>query len=272
MPSSYAHYRLGQAVRSHLKGQERETVEASPELFLTGLHGPDILFYYKPLSSNPVNQVGYGMHDKAGRIFFEKAARIVKEHSENPAYLSYVYGFICHFALDESCHGYVNDRMKESGISHTELEVEFDRMLLVKDGLDPLRQRLTGHIIPSAENAEVIQSFYDGVDTMQVQKAMEGMILYDKILIAPSWFKRMPLAIILKIVGMSGHMVNYRPNPLCEKSNQKLWELYQKGEELAVTLIEEYQNYLEGNASLNEIYAYTFGSQLPEMGGQTDEK
>ena len=264
MPSSYAHFRLGQAVRSRLTEQIKETVEAFPELFLTGLHGPDILFYYKPLSSNPVNQVGYGMHDKAGRIFFEKAAKIIKEHSENPAYLSYVYGFICHFALDVSCHGYVNDRMRESGISHTELEVEFDRMLMVKDGLDPIRQRLTGHIVPSAENAQVIQSFYDGVDVMQVQKAMEGMILYDKILLAPSWFKRIPLAVILKIVGMSGHMVSYRPNPLCEESNQKLWELYQKGEELAVTLIEEYQEYLKGNAILNEMYTYNFGSQLAE--------
>ena len=264
MPSSYAHYRLGQAVRSRLEGQERETVEDFPELFLTGLHGPDILFYYKPLSSNPVNQVGYGMHEKAGRIFFEKAVKIVKEHSDTPAYLSYVYGFICHFALDVSCHGYVNDRMRESGISHTELEVEFDRMLMVKDGLDPIRQRLTGHIVPSVKNAEVIQSFYDGVDAGQVQKAMEGMILYDKILVAPYWFKRIPLAVILKIVGMSGHMVNYKPNPLCEESNQKLWELYQEGEELALKLIEEYKGYLEGGVSLNEKYAYNFSSQLEE--------
>lgn len=272
MPSSYAHYRLGQWVREHLTGEEREAVEAFPQMFLIGLHGPDILFYYKPLSSHPVNRVGYGMHDKAGRVFFEKAAEVIKANGKNRAYLSYVYGFICHFALDVSCHGYVNERMRESGISHTELEVEFDRMLMIKDGLDPIRHRLTEHIVPSEENAEVIQSFYEGVDALQVRKALEGMIWYDKVLIAPSLVKRIPLSVILKVVGMSGHMVNYRENPLCRESSQRLLALYGKAEKLAPALIEEYGDYLEGTAPLNEIYDYTFGSQLAEKGEPSDEK
>ena len=59
MPSTYAHYRLGQQVRRELEGNERKIIEKYPQLYLIGLHGLDILFYYKPLRPNPVNQIGY---------------------------------------------------------------------------------------------------------------------------------------------------------------------------------------------------------------------
>ena len=104
MPSTYAHYRIGQEVRNHLGESKRKVVE---------------------------------------------------KHPGNDAYLSYVYDFICHFILDETCHGYIDEKIAASGISHTEIEVEFDRMLMVKDGYDPIRHKLTGHIVPSIENAAV---------------------------------------------------------------------------------------------------------------------
>ena len=44
MPSTYAHYRLGQQVRRELEGNERKIIEKYPQLYLIGLHGPDILF------------------------------------------------------------------------------------------------------------------------------------------------------------------------------------------------------------------------------------
>ena len=54
MPSTYAHYRLGQQVRRELEGNERKIIEKYPQLYLIGLHGPDILFYYKPLRSDMI--------------------------------------------------------------------------------------------------------------------------------------------------------------------------------------------------------------------------
>ena len=155
MPSTYAHYRIGQEVRNNLGELERKVVEEYPELFLIGLHGPDILFYFAPLFNNQVNQIGYSMHGRPGKEFFKNAAEVIKQYPGNNAYLSYVYGFICHFTLDETCHGYIDEKIAASGISHTEIEVEFDRMLMVKDGYDPIRHKLTGHIVPSIENAAV---------------------------------------------------------------------------------------------------------------------
>ena len=57
MPTTYAHYKLGQAVRESLQEREKKIVEEYPELFNIGLHGPDIFFYYKPFSENKVKQM-----------------------------------------------------------------------------------------------------------------------------------------------------------------------------------------------------------------------
>ena len=55
MPSTYAHYRLGQEVLDNLSGGIKSTILNHKQLYDIGLHGPDILFYYKPLFSCEVN-------------------------------------------------------------------------------------------------------------------------------------------------------------------------------------------------------------------------
>ena len=199
MPSNYAHYRMGQEVRDCLENEEKKIVEEYPELFLIGLHGPDVLFFYNPLIRNKVNRIGHGMHDKAGKEFFANAAEVIKKHSDKAAYLSYVYGFICHFALDETCHGYIGEKTAASGISHTEIESEFDRMLMIKDGYDPIRHRLADHIVPSMGNAEIIQAFFEEVDRVAVRGALKGMIRNSNLLTAPSKAKRMLIYTFMKM-------------------------------------------------------------------------
>ena len=56
MPSTYAHYRIGQEVYGKLEGEPKKIIEKYKELYDIGLHGPDILFYYKPLYEHPVNK------------------------------------------------------------------------------------------------------------------------------------------------------------------------------------------------------------------------
>lgn len=266
MPSTYAHYKMGQAVREALEGKEREIVESCPELFMIGLHGPDILFYYKPLSQNMVNQTGFGMHDRPGEEFFAKAAQVIREQKAPEAYLSYMYGFICHFALDVACHGYIAEKMETSGLSHAEVEVEFDRELMVRDGFDPVRHKLTNHIIPSEQNAKVIQAFFKEIPVEKVKKGLEGMILFNNILLAPSKLKRGIILTALKWVGkydsMHGLMVSLEKNPMCDDSTEKLMRLYEEGRENAGKLIPEFTRVVQMGEPLDRIYQYTFASEL----------
>ena len=268
MPTTYAHYKFGQEVRKDLPEKENKIVEEFPELFMIGLHGPDIFFYYKPFSKNKVRQIGHEMHKRAGKEFFASAAEVARAHRGNHAYLAYLYGFICHFALDVACHGYVDEKIAKSGISHTEIEAEFDRMLMEKDGHDPIRYKPTGHIIPSVENAEIIQGFFEDADSTQILGTLKGMVSYLNILVAPSKGKRFLIDTVLRLTGnykeLHGLMINYMANVKCEDSTKELFERYGQTKTIAVSLIHEYSGFLEGKEGLDPIYQYTFGSRKVE--------
>ena len=267
MPSTYAHYRLGQEVLGQLRGGIRTTINSYKQLYDIGLHGPDILFYYKPLWSCPVNKQGYDMHGRSGREFFENAAKVISrlDARDERATLAYVYGFCCHFALDVSCHEYIDEKIAASGVSHTEIEVEFDRSLMIKDGFNPLTHSLTDHIIPTHENADIIRKFYDNLTTDEVIQALDGMIKYNKLLIAPSHLKRYLIYALLGITGnykeMHGVLVNYKANPQCADSTEKLYKLYDNAVRLAVRLIGEFRDSASGALPFNKIYDYTFGGK-----------
>ncbi len=262
MPSTYAHYRMGKEVAEELTGEAWHTLSMYRQLYLIGLHGPDILFYYRPLKSNVINGIGYGMHARPGIEFFEHAVKVIENKDNKAPYLAYMYGVMCHFALDVTCHGYIDEKIEKSGVPHAQIEVEFDRMLMLRDGFDPVRHSLTDHIVPSMRNAKVISCFYEGTTPEQVMQALEGMIKYNRLLLAPSGLKRMLVNGLLRISGnykeMHGLMVNYNANPLCKDSNEKLMGLYEKAEKLAVQLINEYSELDDWNP----IYQYTFGSKL----------
>ena len=275
MPSTYAHYRAGENVRRQLSGEMRRAVEAYPQLYHIGLHGPDILFYYKPYSRNRINRIGYAMHEKSGASFFSFAAKVVKQQMPQEAYLAYVYGFLCHFALDVTCHGFIGRKMAESGLSHAEVEVELDRALLARDGLNPVREHLARHIVPSAENAAVIQAFYPGVSAGEVQQALRGLVFYSDLLRAPSQLKRQALFLGFRALGcwrdMHGMVIRYKADPRCADSTQTLLGLYEKGEALALRLIEAYGAYLAGRAPLDDVYRYNFESRIPGDEGEQYE-
>ena len=148
MPSHYAHYRLGRQVRLELTPDSAEVVGRWPSLYLIGLHGPDILFYYRGYRENPVNRLGYALHGETGEAFVRWAMQVIAAHPGQDAHRAYAYGVLCHFALDESCHGIVARQMAAHGVSHVGLEAEFDRYLTQKYGdwrgeLPPEEQR--GH-------------------------------------------------------------------------------------------------------------------------------
>ena len=73
MPSTYAHYRLGQEVYKSVSALARTAIKSHKELFDIGLHGPDILFYYKPLIyNNPTSKLGHKIHNENSNIFLKK--------------------------------------------------------------------------------------------------------------------------------------------------------------------------------------------------------
>lgn len=276
MPTTYTHYSFGQEVLKGLNAEKQSIIEKYKELFDVGLHGPDLLFYYNALSKNEVNRLGSALHKLPGSFFFENAVKVIGKQEEKEAYYAYVYGFICHYVLDVFCHGYIDEKIVASGITHAEIEAELDRELLVMAGKNPVKQKLTGHINPSFKSAEVIQSFFDNIDEKQIYKCMKDMVLYLNVLVAPSKLKRGCIFKALKLAGcyegMHGLIINYEKNPECADSTAKLLALYDEAVEMAVELIAEFHTYVENKEPLSDFYRYNFSSVIPKdvVDGEAD--
>lgn len=263
MPSTYAHRRFGANVLEHLPGEVQAKIEPYRELYDMGLHGPDLLFYYDTIHSNKVNRLGNAMHEQPGEAFFIPAREHIRNAENKDAALVYVLGFICHFALDSTCHPCVEQYVRSSGVSHCEIETEFDNMLMRRDGHDPLHFFTASHIHPSMEWAKVVAPFYDGITVEESYDAMKGMITVHKLLQASNPVKRWVVLTGMKVAGkydgMHGLVANPKPNPKCEESGRQLDALYQKAQPLAVRLITEYVDGLETDAPLDAAYQHTFG-------------
>lgn len=263
MPSTYAHRRFGANVLERLPEELSRTIQQNRELFDVGLHGPDLLFYYHAVTSNPVSKLGNAMHDQPGRVFFDRARSVVQKAENRPAALAYALGFVCHFALDSTCHPYVERFTRESGVTHCETETEFDNALMRKDGHDPLRFFTAGHICPSEANAKVIQPFYEGITEKNTLDALNGMVFVHRLLQASNPVKRWVVLTGMRVVGkydsLHGLVANPTPNPQCVQSSRDLEELYQTAVPLAVRLIEEFAAKLETTEPLDAAYDHTFG-------------
>lgn len=264
MPSMYAHYHFGGKVFKALPKSARDIINKNRELYLIGLQGPDILFYYKPLGKNRVNGYGYGMHDRPAAEFFRGAAERYESCGKDEAMLPYLLGFICHFALDSTCDGYIEKKIETDGVCHTEIEAEFDRYLLEKEGLDPLSYRTSRTIAATKENAFVISKCFDGIFAADAYKAIKSMAFYSDVLVAPGKVKRSILFAGLKAAGKFNPMrymiLNSEPAPECADSCLRLSKLMdKKAVDLAVRLSENYLGYLKGENDLDPWFGETFG-------------
>ena len=268
MPANYAHYRFGQSVREALPRRDQETIDAFPELYMIGLHGPDILFFYRPFLSNPVSAMGYSLHDKSGCSFFENARNAITSSREPAAALAYAYGTLCHFALDVSCHAFVDESIATGGISHTEIESEFDRSLMLLDGIDPTKHIQTGHIRPTARNAGIIAPFYPGLTPALIHKTLRSMIVLSRLLLAGNDVKRWLIYTVMRLAGqydeLHGMVISANGNPACEETNRELMRLYQLGLERANSFITSFGDFLSGKQELGRLFDYNFNGTLPE--------
>ena len=250
MPAIYAHDRLGCQVRQNLEGRPAAVIDRWPSLYMTGLQGPDILFYYHPF------------HRESGRLFFEDAFRVITESPDPAPAWSYLYGLLCHFALDATCHAWIDGYAEESGISHAEIEMEFDRRLMLHDGLNPLTHRLTGHIHPSDRAAAVIAPFYPGISARTVSESLCSVVLANELLLARTPLKRAFLDTVFRLAdqygALHGHVISPKGNPACRESSRVLRGLYLKAAARAARFIRDADGYRSGTIPFDPLFDRSF--------------
>ena len=108
MPTTYAHDRFGREVYEQLPANLKKIIRENKKLYLIGLHGPDIFFYYHPFSKNRVSDYGTLLHEQTASVLFEDE---VKKYQQSPseAMEAYLLGFACHYLLDSTCHPYIGN-------------------------------------------------------------------------------------------------------------------------------------------------------------------
>ena len=105
MPNYFTHLQFGERVLAALPEPLRARIQPQRADFDVGCYGPDPLFFYHLLHDNPVRRVGLRMHKVSALPVFRRLARIISE--DRPGAAGYSAGFLCHFALDSGCHGYI---------------------------------------------------------------------------------------------------------------------------------------------------------------------
>lgn len=131
MPNYYAHLVFGREVLALLSPDLGERLTGELSAFQVGAWGPDPLFFSQ-------RAVGLKAHHSPVRPLAETLRREVEEGL--PFAQSYAAGFLCHYALDHRCHGYIRAEAAQGKLTHGGIETELDRALMTADGFDPLRQ------------------------------------------------------------------------------------------------------------------------------------
>lgn len=243
MPATYAHYQFGKLVFHALPKEIRTMIKENREAYLLGLHGPDLVFYYRPVGKNPVNQLGVRMHKEPAIDFFEKGRQKYQERPSN-VLLSYLCGFLCHFMLDSECHPYINGYGKHYKLGHLEIETDFDRFLMETEGRDPVRQNCTAHLCRDYDTEEAIASMFDGVTSRQIDQSIRGFRRCIRFFQCPCKGKTLFLKAVSRIVGqdkkLGGLIMDGVPKAACRKSNIYLRERLYGAVIPTAAVIEEY--------------------------------
>lgn len=188
MPTTYTHYKFALRVQECLPEEYRQIIFRHPDLYYMGAMGPDLLFYTLP--SMYTYNISNETHKRSGKDWFSHMGRVLLEQGTEEKWLAYLYGYLTHYAADRACHAYIDACAEEGIASHYLTEAEWDRYYLVRDGYDPLKKKLTDHIVVSWNNAKLISEFYTDVNAGWIFACMVGSHIMLDALVMPNELKR----------------------------------------------------------------------------------
>lgn len=258
MPASYAHHRFGQMGFQQLPEEVRRTVQRFRQLYDVGQHGPDLFFYYQPLFHTKMGELGGKFHGMTGRDFFGSAVEKLREAPSEGAE-AYLYGVLGHYLLDAACHPFVRQSAEQGIAGHTELETEFDRYLLEKDGKkQPHLQNLGRHMKLTWGESVTVSHFYPPASAYTIRRSVVSMAVVHRMLTMKN---RELLTRILHLGGENAaEMVMYnRPNHKCVQLLSPLNERFELALARYPAMAAQLAAHIRKNVPLGEEFDVTFG-------------
>ena len=261
MPSTYAHYRFGMELLPTLSPRMQRSIDRFLPLYQVGLHGPDPFYFYSPLSKTYIGSLGDRYHRAPGRVLFEEAA-LRLDFAPSEAATVYLWGVLAHFCLDRLCHPPIHRWADEGRAAHPEIETEFDRYLLEKDGKCPPRTQPIGrHIRLRPAELPAAAEVYDRVSPAQLHRCLTNMRAVVQLAQAKCGWRRTAADKLLGLAGDAGRcfIMHDTPNPRCSWANEPLYALYQQALLDYPGMLEALQNYVRDRTPLGPEFDLIFG-------------
>lgn len=258
MPSGYAHLRFGNQTLPKLPEQVRMLAQQYPHLYEVGLQGPDLFFYYDPVFRSGMGALGHEFHMRSGKEFFGGAAELLRQ-APSDAGRAYLFGVLGHYCLDSMCHPYVRAVAAGEEIGHTEMETEFDRFLMARDGItEPHRYGIRDHYRLTGEECSQAAAFYPPANGKTIKHCLKQMRWIDRLSTMGS---RRLQRMLMGIGGKEGlqFIMAEELNEHCVGTTAALFNLYDQAAERMPEMAEQLLRALDAGEALDRVFDATFG-------------
>lgn len=244
MPNYFTHLLFGAKVLKELSPEWAAQLRREREAFNLGCLGPDPLFFYRPALPNAARREALRMHKESALPVFRRlgwAIRLGVPQAE-----SYAAGFLCHFALDAACHGFINDRVETGTLAHLAMEAELDRRLMENRGLVS-----AGRIyMPPIENPAVFTAAATAYEQANAEEVRKGYLSMrrDSLFFARcygtrgGWLVGKVMGLIPACRALDGVILGAEPAPESEECGHRILELLDKEVPEAARRIAEFWN------------------------------
>ena len=253
MPTTYTHFAFGSDVFELLDKNLRHELRPYLDYYNAGVHGPDILFYYHAFRKNDVNRYGAKIHHEQADVFFRHAFSVYLEQEEKDKICAraYLAGFMTHYILDSSCHPYINKRIRETGISHTEIETDLDSLIMRRAGLRPRSFHPGRHLKATWKIARLIAPYFDMSAGKIWLSLLDMKLVVNHVFVSSLGIKRHFFSFLKRRVRPSLNMPNHYVKPRINAGNrvtcQHLLSLYAGCMEECAGMIEKMIKALDQN-------------------------
>lgn len=258
MPAIYSHWAFGRECIGLMPEKLQYFVNKYRDYYDLGVQGPDMFFFN--LISKKTIATGKSLHNTPAKVLFKNFKKVFNKHEEKAEMLVYMSGFLTHFLLDSMCHSYVVRKSEVSNITHSLVESQWDRHLMLRDLRKPNLVDRSESIHPNANNTKIISYLYE-MKHNDVYIAYKWFLYVTRALNSISPKKEKVLRNILikhEQYFNADLFVGFEDKAICLDSNEKLNKLKQEALKKYPELINNLINYLDDeiNEELTDYFDY----------------
>lgn len=266
MPAAFAHDLYGRRVYRKLDPEMQKLIRKERNCYFLGLHGPDVLFFYKAWGKNPVNQKGCRLHAEPAAVLFAHGLEEFRRANgwEKDAICAYLLGVACHFSLDNALHGYINAKAASTKLSHADIETELDRRLISREHMDPLKTNVTCHL-KNTMRTRMAASRVLGEKPNVISKCIVSFKLINRLFVNSGEFTKRMVRSAMRFSGsygeVQGMIMRRTPVAGCGEITDYLERRFFKEIPEGAELLEEVWKYLWYRGPVPERFSGNFNGE-----------